>query len=122
MMNNPLPAERVTPGRPLRTAAVVSRQPLHRGMEGVLRAGGYALVLIPSLAHAYVQIKRVAPDLIILNLSRDDDAAGCQLLSMLGLDSDTSRVPLLTHLSMAADYLVEDASNPDIHADVQFVH
>jgi DNA-binding response OmpR family regulator len=124
MMNESFAAERGVATRTLRTAVVVTRPPLRSGFETALRDAGYTLVVIRSLAHAYEQIKRVAPDLIVLNLSRNDDAAGCQLLSMLSLDSDMSGVPLLTLLSKAAEYLHEGASEPDefSHAGVGFVH
>ena len=94
-------------------------QPLQHGLESTLRAGGFALVLIRSLAHAYLHIKRVAPDLIVLYLSSHDDAAGCQLLSMLELDRETSRGPIETHKTAPAPYIDEDFSDGDVVTQCQ---
>jgi hypothetical protein len=114
MMNNPRAAERVPVSTPVRTAAVVTMQPLQHGLESDLRGGGFALVLIRSLAHAYLDIKRVAPDLIIVYLSGNHDDAGCQLLSMLKSDVETSAVPLWTHVTERSDYRDDDSNDPDI--------
>lgn len=114
MMNTPPAVERVAVTRTLRTAAVVTTQPLRHGVDSALRAGGFALVLIRSLAHAYLEIKRVAPDLIVLYLSSNDDAAGCRLLSMLRLDDETSIVPVWTHVTERCEFLKDDSTDPDI--------
>ena len=53
------------------------------------------VVLIESTAHAYATVKRTRPDLILLWLS-GDCLEGCQLLSMLALDRDTARIPVVT--------------------------
>lgn len=63
--------------------------------EPVLEAGHYDVVIVESLSHAYSQVKRVRPDLVILCLDLDD-AEGFRVLSMLKLDPDTRAVPLLT--------------------------
>jgi CheY-like chemotaxis protein len=65
-------------------------------LETVLDAGRYDVVFVESSAHAYSQIKRVRPDLVILCV-RIDDAASFQVLSMLKLDEDTRDIPLLTY-------------------------
>lgn len=65
-------------------------------LESVLDAGHYDVIFVESSAHAYSQIKRVQPELVILCVSMDD-AAGLQVLSMLKLDADTSRIPVLTY-------------------------
>src|SRR5690242_19869218 len=65
-------------------------------LESVLEAGHYDIVFVESSAHAYSQIKRVRPDLVILCV-RVDDPAGLQVLSMLKLDADTRDIPILTY-------------------------
>ena len=41
-------------------------------LEPVLEAGNYDVVFVESSAHAYSQIKRVQPDLVILCVQMDD--------------------------------------------------
>ena len=57
-------------------------------LETVLDAGHYDVVFVESSEHAYSQIKRVQPNLVILCV-RIDDADGFQVLSMLKLDEET---------------------------------
>ena len=64
-------------------------------LEPVLDGGHYDVVFVESSEHAYSQIKRVRPDLVILCV-RIDDADGFQVLSMLKLDEDTRLIPVLT--------------------------
>src|SRR5262245_11483697 len=65
-------------------------------LETVLDAGHYDVVFVESSQHAYSQIKRVQPNLVILCV-RIDDADGFQVLSMLKLDADTRNIPVLTY-------------------------
>ena len=65
-------------------------------LETVLDAGHYDVVFVESSGHAYSQIKRVQPNLVILCV-RIDDADGFQVLSMLKLDDDTRAIPVLTY-------------------------
>ena len=65
-------------------------------LETVLDAGHYDVVFVESSQHAYSQIKRVQPNLVILCV-RIDDADGFQVLSMLKLDDDTRAIPVLTY-------------------------
>ena len=81
-----------------RTVAVVRGQAHPHAVQEVLGAVDHDVVFIESTAHAYAQIKRVAPDLVIVCLSGEDEG-GCQLLSMLTLDQETSRIPLRTHIT-----------------------
>ena len=67
-------------------------------LETVLDAGHYDVVFVESSAHAYSQIKRVQPNLVILCV-RIDDVDGFQVLSMLKLDADTREIPVLTYTS-----------------------
>ena len=65
-------------------------------LETVLDAGHYDVVFVESSEHAYSQIKRVQPNLVILCV-RIDDADGFQVLSMLKLDEETRGIPVLTY-------------------------
>ena len=65
-------------------------------LETVLDAGRYDVVFVESSQHAYSQIKRVQPNLVILCV-QVDDPAGFQVLSMLKLDPDTREIPILTY-------------------------
>jgi len=65
-------------------------------LETVLDAGNYDVVFVESNEHAYSQIKRVQPNLVILCL-RIDDVVGFQVLSMLKLDDETRGIPVLTY-------------------------
>jgi PleD family two-component response regulator len=65
-------------------------------LETVLDAGHYDVVFVESSSHAYSQIKRVQPHLVILCV-RIDDPDGLQVLSMLKLDADTRDIPVLTY-------------------------
>ena len=65
-------------------------------LESVLEAGHYDIVFVESSAHAYSQIKRVKPHLVILCV-RIEDLEGFQVLSMLKLDEDTRSIPVLTY-------------------------
>jgi len=65
-------------------------------LETVLDAGHYDVVFVEPSAHAYSQIKRVQPNLVILCVNIDD-LDGTQVLSMLKLDADTRDIPVLTY-------------------------
>ena len=65
-------------------------------LETVLDAGHYDVVFVESSRHAYSQIKRVQPNLVILCV-RIEDADGFQVLSMLKLDAETRSIPVLTY-------------------------
>jgi CheY-like chemotaxis protein len=65
-------------------------------LETVLDAGHYDVVFVESSAHAYSQIKRVQPHLVILCV-HIDDLDGFQVLSMLKLDEATRDIPVLTY-------------------------
>jgi PleD family two-component response regulator len=77
-------------------------------LEAVLDAGHYDIVFVESSEHAYSQIKRVQPDLVILCV-RIEDANGFLVLSMLKLDADTRSIPVLTYTS--------DESEEEVDAD-----
>jgi len=65
-------------------------------LETAVDAGHYDVVFVEAVAHAYSQIKKVQPDLVIISI-RMDDEDGLRVLSMLKLDPDTRRIPVLTH-------------------------
>ncbi len=64
-------------------------------LETVLEAGHYDMVFVESSDHAYSQIKKVVPDLVIL-CTRIDALEGLQLLTMLKMDGDTRGIPVVT--------------------------
>src|SRR5690348_3279785 len=85
--------------RPLRTVAVVSRRPHAAALDAMPDAGNYDVVFIESVGHAYSQIRRAAPDVVILCLDIDD-VDGFQVLSMLMMDDATSRIPIITYVGV----------------------
>jgi PleD family two-component response regulator len=86
-----------TNARPAQKVVIVNgcRETLQL-LETVLEAGHYDIVFVESSQHAYSQIKRVQPHLVILYM-RIDDIHGFQVLSMLKLDEETQRIPILTY-------------------------
>jgi PleD family two-component response regulator len=64
-------------------------------LELLLDAGHYDIVFAANLDHAYSEIKKARPDLVILCMALDDPVS-FQVLSMLKLDADTASIPLLT--------------------------
>src|SRR5882762_6459712 len=81
-------------------------------LETVLDAGHYDIVFVESSAHAYSQIKRVKPDLVVLCM-HIDDTEGFQVLSMLKLDEETRGIPILTYTTEATrDIPPDDETEP----------
>jgi len=64
-------------------------------LDTVLDGDHYDVVFVESTEHAYSQIKRVQPDLVVI-CARLDDPDSFQVLSMLKLDDDTRFIPVLT--------------------------
>ena len=54
------------------------------------------MVFVESSNHAYSQIKKVVPNLVIV-CARMDRLQAFQLLTMLKLDTDTRDIPVLTY-------------------------
>ena len=81
-------------------------------LETVLEAGHYDVVFVESNAHAYSQIKRVQPNLVILCV-RIDDVDGFQVLSMLKLDQETRGIPVLTYTNEYETQSAEDEDAPE---------
>jgi CheY-like chemotaxis protein len=65
-------------------------------LETLLDAGHYDVVFVESSEHAYSQIKRVQPNLVILCVQMND-LNGFQVLSMLKIDAETRDIPVLTY-------------------------
>lgn len=65
-------------------------------VENALDAGHYDVVFVESGAHAYAEIRRVQPHLVILCL-RFNQADGFQILTMLKLDPETRDIPVVTY-------------------------
>lgn len=65
-------------------------------LETVLDAGRYDMVLVESSDHAYSQIRKVLPNLVILCV-RIEHLEGFQLLTMLKLDPKTRDIPVLAY-------------------------
>jgi CheY-like chemotaxis protein len=87
---------------------VVSKESQLNGLlETVLDAGQYDVVFVESTEHAYSHIKRLSPDLIIVCLDIDD-MDGFQVLSMLKLDSETKRIPVVTCTVSGEDDVTPD--------------
>jgi PleD family two-component response regulator len=80
-------------------------------LESVLDAGHYDVVFVESSQHAYSQIKRVQPNLVILCV-RIDEPDGFQVLSMLKLDPATREIPVLTYTTEQADETEEETAEP----------
>ena len=80
-------------------------------LETALDAGHYDVVFVESSQHAYSQIKRVQPNLVILCV-RTDDADGFQVLTMLKLDEETRGIPVVT-------YSTEDGGDESDEADAE---
>src|SRR5437762_14328556 len=82
---------------PVQKVVVVNGNTEVLGMlESVLDAGRYDMVFVESSDHAYSQIKKVLPHLVIL-CARIEQLEGFQLLTMLKLDPDTRDIPVLTY-------------------------
>ena len=87
-------------------------------LENVLDAGRYDIVFVESSAHAYSQIKRVQPNLVILCV-RIDSMETFQVLSMLKLDEDTRNIPILTYTAdVEGQSTEEDAEEEPSEAEI----
>jgi PleD family two-component response regulator len=86
-----------TPAALAQKVVIVNGNPqMLEALETVLEAGHYDVVFVESSEHAYSQIKRVQPDLVILCV-QIDDSDGLLVLSMLKLDGETRGIPVLTY-------------------------
>jgi PleD family two-component response regulator len=88
---------RIAAATPIQKVVVVNGSTEVLGMlEAVLDAGRYDMVFVESSDHAYSQIKKVLPNLVIL-CARIENLEEFQLLTMLKLDADTRDIPVLTY-------------------------
>ena len=76
-------------------------------LEAVLDAGHYDVVFVESNEHAYSQVKRLQPQLVILCVHIEDVDA-FHVLSMLKMDEETRRIPILTYTT---EYEGQDVDN-----------
>jgi PleD family two-component response regulator len=81
-------------------------------LESVLDAGHYDISFVQSGDHAYSQIRQMQPNLVILCI-RIEDVAGFQVLSMLKLDEETQRIPVLTYTTEYEGQDVQLAESPE---------
>ena len=74
MPSNPIAAERCTEtkGTAQKVVIVNGSTEILELLESVLEAGHYDIVFVESSAHAYSQIKRVKPHLVILCVRIED--------------------------------------------------
>jgi CheY-like chemotaxis protein len=96
MMTNAATTDRLRPhtaATPAQTVMIVNGSP--EMLDTVLDAGHYDVVFVESSRHAYSQIKRVQPNLVVLCVGIDD-GDGFQVLSMLKLDDETRAIPVFT--------------------------
>jgi len=117
--------------RPVSTAAGTQKVVIVNGspqslelLENVLEAGRYDIVFVESSDHAYSQIKRVQPNLVILCV-QIDAMETLQVLSMLKLDDETRNIPILTFTAdvegQEADEESEDASEGEMFTPAQIL-
>jgi CheY-like chemotaxis protein len=71
-------------------------------LDTAVDVGLYDVVMVESIGHAYSRIKKVQPDLAIISIQMED-MDGFRVLSMLKLDPDTRRIPILTYTSDGAE-------------------
>jgi PleD family two-component response regulator len=110
----PSGAELVAPSIAAQKVVIVNGAPDILGLlETVLDAGHYDVVFVESNAHAYSQIKRVQPNLVILCV-RIDEIDGFQVLSMLKLDDATREIPVLTYTNEYEGQIAEEEDAPEL--------
>jgi len=97
-------------GENAQTVVIVNGTPeVLASIENAVEAGRYGVVFIESIEHAYTQIKRVQPNLVILCV-RLHEMNGFHVLSMLKLDEATRGIPVVTY---AAEEHVEQEPQED---------
>jgi CheY-like chemotaxis protein len=99
-----------TATRPTQKVVVVNGTPdVLDLLESVLEGGRYDLLFADASQHAYSLIAKEQPNLVVL-CTAIDRADGFQLLSMLKLDPQTRRIPVVTYTTDADDD-VEDSDD-----------
>lgn len=89
-------------------------------LEGVLDAGRYDMVFVESSDHAYSQIKRVLPNLVIV-CARIEQVQSFQLLTMLKLDAETRDIPVLTYTTEYEGQDVDSITSRMAEEDEEFL-
>jgi hypothetical protein len=81
----------------LRSIVAVSGDPHRADLLDALIAdeNGFDVIFVESIERGYSRIKQVFPDVVVV-YSPIDDAAACQLLSMLHTDRAVSGIPVVT--------------------------
>jgi CheY-like chemotaxis protein len=97
----------------LRTIIVVG-QPGQQVPESAFDGLEYDVVVLEPLRHAYSQVRRVKPALIVMGLSLDDDDC-FQLLTMLKLDRETASIPIRMFVASEEEAPAEDVENTDVN-------
>ncbi len=100
-----------------RALIVNSSRDVLQVLEPVLDAGNYDVVFVESSTHAYSQIRRIQPDLVILCLELNDGEA-LRVLSMLKLDATTRDIPVVTYTSAGPSPDMEDDEVDDASTSV----
>jgi len=96
----------------LRTIIVVG-QPGQQVPESAFENLDYDVVVLEPVAHAYSQIRRVKPTLIVMSLSLDDIEC-FQLLTMLRLDRETASIPIRMFVGSEEETPEEEVANTDL--------
>ena len=105
--------QRIERTHPLRTVIVVG-QPGQQVPESAFDNLDYDIVVLEPLAHAYSQIRRVKPTLIVLCVSLDD--VDCfQLLTMLRLDWETAAIPIRMFVGSHTEAEEEEVASADVN-------
>jgi CheY-like chemotaxis protein len=96
----------------LRTVIVVG-QPGQQVPESAFDTLDYDVVVLEPVTHAYAQVRRVKPALIVLCLSLAD--LDCfQLLTMLRLDCDTASIPIRMFVASEGEAPAEQVPTADV--------
>ncbi len=95
------------PGTTMRKVVIVngSAETLEL-VEALLDSGRYEITFLSADSSPYAQVRELQPNLVVLCL-RIEDTAGFQILSMLKLDEETRRIPVLTYTT---EYEGQDAT------------
>jgi len=121
MLTNPIVAERCKEAKTAQKVVIVNGSTeILELLESVLEAGHYDIVFVESSAHAYSQIKRVKPNLVILCV-RIEDLDGFQVLSMLKLDEETRSIPVLTYTTEYEGQQAEEEPAEEEPADSEIL-
>ena len=123
MLTDPIAANRCTETKTTAAQKVVivnGSTEILELLESVLEAGHYDIVFVESSAHAYSQIKRVKPHLVILCV-RIEDLDGFHVLSMLKLDEETRGIPVLTYTTEYEGQEAEEEAAEEERSDTEML-